>query len=730
MLSWLKIVPSRFRPGKRRRAGGTGPGAFLERSLPVRVLILAASGAGAVGLLAWRGGVMELPPEGTVCARDITASLDFSFPDPARTEELRRLAADRQPFGYSRDGTVLDGQLESLAAFSRETAPSPAGAAPPLPEATAAAEKVFRAIAQAGVFDPDVRGALIESGDTRIAVAEGDGYREIPLESTLTPDSAYREAGELLRAEESLTPDASGALLDFIRGRLRPNLIFSQTLTARLRRVARDKIETVVTRIRRGALIAGAGEPVTREVIERMRAYRQEQIRRNPAAARMLFSLGTGIMAVLVMGAGGAALVKKYPRLVRSNSSLLLLSLVFLGSMALTRVLVQSWWHLDPALVPYLRYAAPIPGAVFIVCLLLGQGPAVILGLTLSALAGMAANFDGGTILAWSLTALASAVFVRGARRRGGILRAGFRVAAVSSMAVIALGLISGPGAEIVFRQTAGAALSGVICALAVISALGIIEGGFRRYSDIGLLELSDMNHPLLREMMLKAPGTHHHSLMVSTMAEAAAEAIGANPILCRVGALFHDVGKTTKPEYFVENIFGGPNSHDRLLPSMSSLILISHVKDGVDLAARHRLDRRIVDIIEQHHGTCLISYFFDRAERSRQLNFAALEKDFRYPGPRPQTMEAAIVMLSDAIEAATTALDRPTADRIESQVRAIIQERFADAQLDESRLSLSDLNTIAEVLTRHLTARFHLRVKYPGNPPAGGAGEYEKPVQ
>ena len=717
------------RPGsKRRKSPGSGTAWVLEHSPLLRWAILALLAGGAVLLISWRGKILELPPEGAVCNRDITATVAFSFPDRTRTEELRRLAADRQPFAYGCDSSILQGQLAELGSFLEHTAGQLAMPAWVNAQTVSEAERLCREIAAAGILSPDVHQALRESGNARIARSGKDGVRIIPVSETYTPASAEDEIRRQLEENPKLPQDTAREMFDFLAARIRPNLAFDQTLTAKLRREAGEAVDTVITQVRRGDRIVEAGQAVTPAVIARLRAYQEEQIRHSPPAGRLNFALGTAILVCLVLGAFLLALSRGCPTLLKSNSSLFLLVLAGLFSLGLTRILVQAWWYLDPAVSSYLRFVSPIPGAIFIVCLLLGPASAAILALTLGSLGAMIATFDAGVFVAWTLSGLAAAYVIQEARRRGDILRAGLRVALISIATVAALGLMGGLGGEVILKQAVGAALGSLICALAAISLLGIVEVAFRRSSGIGLLELSDMNHPLLREMMLRAPGTHHHSLLVSSLAEVTAEAIGANPLLCRVGALFHDVGKIAKPDYFVENIFAGPNSHDRLIPSMSSLILISHVKEGVDLAVRHRLDRRIVEIIQQHHGTSLISYFFDRAERSRQLKFDVLEKDFRYPGPRPQSPEAAIVMLADAVEAASVAMERPTPARIEHLVRSIIQERFADSQLDESGLSLNDLREIAEALTRALTARFHSRVKYPGAdgeaPPDAPGGE------
>ena len=250
---------------------------------------------------------------------------------------------------------------------------------------------------------------------------------------------------------------------------------------------------------------------------------------------------------------------------------------------------------------------------------------------------------------------------------------------------------------------------------------LPFLERWFDIQTDISLLELSDANHPLLKELVQRAPGTYNHSINVASISEAAADAIGANGLLCRVGAYFHDVGKLRKPEYFIENQAGGVNKHDDLVPTMSTLVIIAHVKDGAEIARKHRLPQPIIDMIEQHHGTTLVEYFFKRAEQRlaesdpEDENGTDIdEADFRYPGPRPQTVEAAVLMLADTVESASRALREPAPSRIESLVQEIAKKKMEDGQFDECPITIEQLKIVQDSLIKSLNAMYHARVKYP----------------
>lgn len=257
-----------------------------------------------------------------------------------------------------------------------------------------------------------------------------------------------------------------------------------------------------------------------------------------------------------------------------------------------------------------------------------------------------------------------------------------------------------------------------MVSALAMTGLLPLVEKTFEVQTDLSLLELSDASHPLLRRLAQRAPGTYNHSINVASIAESAADAIGANGLLVRVGAYFHDIGKMFKPEYFIENQSAGINQHDSLQPAMSTLVIIAHVKDGADLARNHHLPVPIIDFILQHHGTTLVEYFYREAARRSEEDpnrESVSDKDFRYPGPKPQTLEAAVLMLADTVESASRTLVDPTPARISNLVDSIAQKKVADGQFDECGLTFSQLHRVRQSLVKSLTAIYHARVKYPG---------------
>ena len=307
---------------------------------------------------------------------------------------------------------------------------------------------------------------------------------------------------------------------------------------------------------------------------------------------------------------------------------------------------------------------------------------------------------------------LVGAYTVRDARTRGRLITAGIYVAVIQVLCALLFNPVITN--ETFIFTLKPLFLNGICCFFVVLSTLKIFETIFGEITHFTLLELADAsNQPLLKRMIIEAPGTYHHSLIVSNLAEAAAQAVGAHGLLARVGAYYHDIGKMEKPEYFTENQIVSGNKHDDLEPSMSRLVILNHVKEGLELAQKHHLNQKIVDFIPQHHGTALIYYFYQRA--LEEANGETVnEENYRYPGPKPQSKETAIVLLADSVEGATRALDEHTPNKIEEVVRKVINNKFIDGQLDECNLTLREIEIIASTFTRVLTVMYHGRVKYP----------------
>jgi putative nucleotidyltransferase with HDIG domain len=350
------------------------------------------------------------------------------------------------------------------------------------------------------------------------------------------------------------------------------------------------------------------------------------------------------------------------------------------------------------------------------ISLVLSALPAFIFGLVQAFLAVTFWEGNPEVALYFAVAGLWASLARGICHNRWDLFRMGFFLGLINMAAILAFQIMQG---RLIYWEAPvnifSGFLGGILTGIIVTGFSPLIEKIFGYTTEMKLLERANMDQLLLRELMVQAPGTYHHSVIVGNMVEAAAEAIGANALLARVSAYYHDIGKIQKPLYFVENQMGSENKHDKLAPSMSALILIAHIKDGVEMAQQQKLDPPIIDIIRQHHGTGLISFFYQKALdlRGGDLTQVSME-DFRYPGPKPQTREAGLVLLADGIEAASRTLVDPTPARIQGLVQKIIQNDFSDGQLDECDLTLKDLSQISASFTKILTGIFHHRIEYP----------------
>src|SRR6188472_322280 len=445
------------------------------------------------------------------------------------------------------------------------------------------------------------------------------------------------------------------------------------------------------------------------------------------------------IIALLVLATAITQLWINQPKSFEQNSRILLVFSVVFVQLAVTKLLLVvcnsgSYRFLRPETA---RLIMPYAFAPLVLSVLLNRQHGLYAAFFVSLWSSMLFGPIDAPLLITSLISGFTAVSLTlQVRRRGQLVRAGFCVGLAIWLLSLAFGLIGPinwfyPTANdwgMIGFQSALAIGNGILTATLVGGALPILENLFQITTDISWLEASDLNHPLLRRMTIEAPGTYHHSLVVANLAEAAAEAIGANATLCRVCAYFHDVGKLVKPDYFTENMNFERNPHEDLAPTMSALIIIAHVKEGVDLALKHKLNQRIIDIIQEHHGTSLVYYFYKRALQMHEDALAGgkimkmrqddipevREESFRYSGPKPQTKESAIISLADAIESASRSVEKPTPQKIETLVNEIFEERISDRQLDECDLTLGELKTIADRFRFTLSSMLHSRIAYP----------------
>ncbi|MCF7870499.1 MAG: HDIG domain-containing protein [Candidatus Omnitrophica bacterium] len=337
-----------------------------------------------------------------------------------------------------------------------------------------------------------------------------------------------------------------------------------------------------------------------------------------------------------------------------------------------------------------------------------------IFSILISFLAADVSEKSFSVALSLFIASIVAALLSYRIRRRFQVIRAGFLAGIVQFIVAY---LLEGKNSFLMFSSLDWGLLkvclaNGILSPIIVLGILPIFEYIFKVLTNISLLELSDFNHPLMRRLILEAPGTYQHSLVMANLSEAAAESIGANSLLVRVGAYYHDIGKLVKPQYFIENLVNYKDMHKKLKPSMSKLIIFNHVKEGVELAKKYHINPQIINFIRQHHGKTLVYYFYSRAKEIEPDQ--KHEEEYKYPGPKPQSKEIAIVALADSIEAISRTVSEPNPARIEEMVREVVKKRFLEGELDESSLTLKDLEKITQSFIRILNATYHTRIKYP----------------
>ncbi len=526
------------------------------------------------------------------------------------------------------------------------------------------------------------------------------------------------------------SPDLAKALVKLVAALIKPNLTFNKRETELRKDLARKSVTPFYFKVKKGEMLVREGERITPEhllkVSEQQKFLKQhETLGRVPAMAILIFSLLSAMHLVGFMT--GRSSTAKIKDLLFNAFTLFTIFLIVIACNFMAYEIARGFHFFSPkALV----FAIPVASGAMLVSIFHGMGVAASFAVISCFLASRVVGGQVEFFVYFFIGSLVAAHGVKDCRERGVFIKSGLKVGLCNMALALSIEALGGSFSPLeILIAVLSAFVGGIFVAVIASGLLPLIEMSFGYTTDIKLLELANLDQPLLRELMVQAPGTYHHSVIVSNMVEATAKAVNANPLLAKVSAYYHDIGKIRKPLYFIENQVDRENKHEKLAPSMSSLILTSHVKDGVEMAKKEGLGREIMDIIRQHHGTSLISYFYEKAKEQQEKkggkSLEVEEEVFRYPGPKPQTKEAGLVMLADVVEAASKTLVDPTVARIQGMVQKIINKVFSDGQLDECELTLKDLHEIAKSFNLTLSGIFHHRIEYPE--PAAKAPAFKK---
>jgi hypothetical protein len=674
-------------------------------------------------------------------SRNIVAKVPFQKIDPDKTREAKAIAASKVSFVYDHDRDELV-QLraamqnralqvagaKSLADLDKkvwdEFFPAPDSGAPVLtpeeqeqrfqllhgalstPEALAKLERsvaeVLAPYDQRGIMDKLPQEPTEGNQQEIVVIPTGhpDQRQVVKVSDVLIGEADWLKKG---LAERLDSPELATRVFTWLRSRLPTTLKRNETEIRLAQERAAEAVPPEYRKILLGDMLAPAGKPL--DDLSLLELEHQAYLESRSITERLAHSLASLGMFVALSILCGVYVLHYEPKLVdnlRQFSTTLAMIVVTVGiSVVAARDNVRA------ELVPLVVFGMTLSIAFH-------REFALLFSAVVTVIVVVATGQGLGQFMILYSAVASSILLVGSIRNRRKLIYVGLAVGVVATLTTVGVETLAAQPFATIWPEAMRYGLFSVFAGLLMLGLLPFIESLFGVQTELSLLELGDVAHPLLQELVRRAPGTYNHSINVASIAEAAAESIGAKGLLVRVGAYFHDIGKMLKPGYFIENQGHDANRHESLVPAMSTLIIIAHIKDGADLARQHRLPKPIIDFIEQHHGTTLVEYFFRRASEANVDGAEVDESNFRYPGPKPQTKEAAVLMLADAVEGASRALVEPTPSRIENLVHDIAMKRLLDGQFDTCGLTLQELATIEDSLVKSLTAVYHGRVKYP----------------
>lgn len=478
---------------------------------------------------------------------------------------------------------------------------------------------------------------------------------------------------------------------------IQPNLFLDEEATEELKRTAESSVSPVI--IKKNQIVVNEGEPITENqlvILESLGLL-------NTSSADIILFIAITVLVALILFLEYFYLFIHQKEIFNDNKKLILISLVLVISLVLSR----SISIISP-------YIIPLALGPMLMTLLINYKVSCILGALNCVLISGVVDFSVDITLSSVVCTIMGAIYLRNMHQRNDIMKSGVYIGIVSSITVTAIGFLTSNNTLEILKGGGLTFVSNLFAGVLTIGLLPFFESAFDVVTVVKLLELSNPNNPLLKKILIEAPGTYNHSIQVANLAELAAEEVGGNPVLARIASYYHDAGKIKRPYFFKENQIGRDNPHDKISPNLSTLIITSHVKDGLELAKEYNLPKVIQDVIEQHHGTTLVKYFYITMKNSSDRPEEVKEDDFRYPGPIPNTKEGGIIMLADSVEAAVRSIHEPTKGKIEEMVNNIIKDKLNTGQLDDCNLTLKDINKIRQSFLKTLNSMYHSRIEYP----------------
>ena len=742
--------PRRDRPGRRSRSTAppaAGRGQAEDGIKPGQKrfdILFACMFALALALIVSWGSDRMAWQVGDRPDRDIDARVGYHYRDKAAQTALEQEAALAAPSVYRRDDAGLHALESNLKQIlpAVKSADSPRTLAPEIRRlwddltdtqfgaikqtvsgdgqveaVTAGVAQLLGALAEGGLIDRTRYLAEVKGRHEQIMVVHAPAGGGAPRRSlyrrdriTVVDERANLQGYLEAQAAPVFGPQAGEtfrkAMSRYLADRIGPNLVYDREASRQAQRDAAAGVGLIQRTVQPGQVLVKRDQRITdelfAELVREEAAWRESR----PPSEPIRRLLAVVALSALLTALMGALVGRLEPRILRSKPRLSVFGILMLLVVTLAAGLQQVGWPV---------YLTPMALVTIALAIAYDQRLAMGSAFVLAVMVALATTGRLETAVVFLTASMVGVYGTREVRNRKRLIEVGFALGLAKAAAVVVMGLLNASPVSPVARDAAVSLASGVLTGFVLTGGMPFLERIFNITTDISLLELSDANQPLLRQLALQAPGTYNHSLVVGSLAEAAAEAVGANALLARLGALFHDVGKTNKPDYFIENRTNTANVHDGLRPTMSALVIVAHVKDGLDMAREHRVPRVVRDIIAQHHGTTLVEYFYREAHRQAGPDGEDPDKSaYRYPGPKPRSAEAAIIMLADAVESASRPMREPTPARIDHLVREITRRRMDEGQFDECALTFKDLGAIQNALAQSLTRIYHSRIRYP----------------
>ncbi|MDM0445513.1 HDIG domain-containing protein [Clostridium perfringens] len=520
---------------------------------------------------------------------------------------------------------------------------------------------------------------------------------EAPIEDGNEQDlkDAKKEYTDFISSSD-LSDSEKAIALNFVNV-VEPNFFYDKEKTDELIKETLKQVPPVM--IKKNQIVVSEGEPVTAHQLELLGTLGLL----SDSASAICIYIALGVLVIIVMYLQYGYIHKYYTAINKEFSKIVMISILNVFPVILARLFGMMS-----------NYIIPLACMPMLITLLLNYKISLVFSMLNVILIGGAVGFNPNIIILAILNVVLGGTLLRKMQQRNDILYSSITVAVLSSILTFSVGTLTTNNFMEILADSTFAAAGAILSGILTIGVLPFFESTFDIVTNAKLLELSNPNNPLLKKLLMEAPGTYHHSILVANLAELAAEQVGGNPLLARIGAYYHDVGKTKRPYFFRENQFGKKNPHDRLKPEVSSKIIISHVKYGSELAKEYNLPKTIHDFIVTHHGETLVKYFYLTVKNNSENPDEVKEEDFKYPGPKPMSKEQGIVMLADSTEAAVRSINEPTEEKIEKMVNNIIDDKLASGQLDNCDLTLRDISKIKKCFLKALNGIHHERIEYP----------------